>query len=204
MILSKKVLIFLMLIQFILISSFSLPHYSIDKNVKEEEKRVNNIDFYFSLNKNEIGIKGAFEIKSTVDCAKHITFDFDHKKAYTLGVTALELGEKGYNWYEANFIIEKYFFAKVRALYHYSLDDDSNKVDFYLKKNYVNLSNFDVVNSSVGSIKFEQEGDNVKISYDLLYKLKPTMFRKSLYRIQKKESIEFLTTYKAYMEKFCS
>jgi hypothetical protein len=170
----------------------------------EEEIAVNDIDMTFSLEGNSIFISGEFSVSGQQECVKTNSFDFEHKKKYTLGVTDLKLEKQGEDWYEANFIIEKYFFAKVKALYHYSIDHQKNQINFYLKKNDINLKSFDIVDTSIGSIRIiAGNGSEIKVRYDLEYRLKPTMMKRSLYKIQKKESVEFLKAYKAYLEENC-
>jgi hypothetical protein len=169
----------------------------------EEKENVDDIEFTFSLLGNQVKISGRFQISSELECTKDITFNFDHKKNYTLGVNAFLLEKTGLDWYEVYFIIEKYYFTKVKALYHYAIDDENNEINFHMKSSEVNIESFNIVKSSSGSFRFNKNGDKTDIQYDLNYDIEPTIFLKTLYNIQKKESIRFLTDYKTYLENHC-
>lgn len=170
----------------------------------EESKSVNDIDFNFILENNTIKISALFYADGGEDCIMNTSFDFPHKKAYTKGPTDLLLHQKGDDWYEAYYIIEKYFMAKVKALYHYSLNREEQEIRFKLLSNEVNLGNFNVVNNSSGLISFHQKNEQTIIKYELLYELKPTMMKRILFNIQKKETVLFLSDYKAYLEAHCT
>ena len=177
---------------------------TLDSEPIEESKSVNNIDFNFILESNTININAFFYAEGGEECIMNTSFDFPHKKAYTKGPSDLLLHKKGDDWYEAYFIIEKYFMAKVKALYHYSLHRKEKEIRFDLLSNEVNLRNFNVVNNSSGSISFHPKNGKTIIKYELLYELKPTMMKKMLFKIQKKETVKFLSDYKAYLEQHCS
>jgi len=168
-----------------------------------EKKTINDIDFRFTLDDNNILVKGTFVVEAQASCPKFITYDFGHKKNYTKTLSTFEKEKGGDNWYDIHFIIEKYMFAKIESFWRYSLDDVNNRVNFELRSYDINISGLNLVDSSEGYFEFIQEGDMTRINYFLDYRLKPTRLKSYMYKIQKKESIKILSDYKSYLEDTC-
>ena len=93
--------------------------------------------------------------------------------------------------------------TEVRALYLYQLDAEQNMIEFELISSQINIPSLNVVEASNGKIVFQDLGGKTKINYTLNYHIKPTIFKRTLYKIQKKETIAFLSDYKNYLQDHC-
>lgn len=173
-----------------------------DKAMTEHE-RINGIDFSFQMTGNQFIFEAEFETSATLECSKHLTFEYDHKKKYTKGPDQFILAEKGENWYKVHFIIQKYLMAEVDALYLYQLDAEKNKVNFEMISTKINIPYLNIVNSSNGNFTFVEKANTTKVIYTLNYHIKNSIFKRTLFNIQKKETINFQSDYKNYLENHC-
>lgn len=194
---------FQLLLLFISLNFNFIPSDGVEGVMLSENDRINDIDFTFEMNKNHFQFSAEFEIDANLECSENTSFDFEHKKKYTTGADDFILSGKGNDWYEVTFVIRKYFMTEVRALYLYQLDPEQNIIDFELISSQINIPSLNVVKGSKGSIVFKEMGGKTIINYTLNYFIKPTIFRRTLFKIQKKETINFLSGYKKYLQQHC-
>ena len=169
---------------------------------KVEKERLNGIDFTFKMEDLTIIIDAEFYIESGIDCLMDIAYEFKHKKHYSSPSATLRKGKSGENWYDIHYKIDK-FVAKFQTIWRYYSHPETDSISFKLMHYDINMSSFALVKEQMGNYKFIREGNRTKVLYHIEHYLKPTMLKKSLYRIQKNESIELLTMTREYMLKHC-
>ena len=164
----------------------------------------NDIKFKFTQTDSSYKFYGSFKIKAHPKCLLEISFNYTHIRELALDAKKVQLISQGNNWNQISYIYRKFIFFKNTTVWHRTLNEENQRVNFALMSSKNNQKIMPRMLSSSGYYQITQEGEYSTMEYFQQCQLSEESITNLYIKRVKKNAMKFMHKFSEYANSFCN
>ena len=164
----------------------------------------NDIKYKFTQTDSNYTFYSSFKIKAPPKCLLEISFNYTHIRELALDAKKVQLISQGNNWNQIIYIYRKFIFFKNTTVWHRTLNEENQRVDFALISSENNQRMMPRMMTSSGYYQITQEGEYSTMEYFQQCQLTEESITKLYIKRVKINAIKFMHKFSEYASTYCN